>query len=114
MIWFSPGSERPPGRVGDLWWHRPLSLDELALVLRFVARDVPTPEVHCVMWHPSRWAPSPRGLAAALAAGLGGREGVALTLVAREGWGRWYASLKRELHRAGVAVEDARDQNTDE
>lgn len=105
-LWVMPGCDAPPGAAEDLWWYRPLSLDELVSVLRFVGRALPTPVSRVVLMNPRQWSPSPRSLVAALASGLSERPGFTLWLVMSESSGRWPAAIKRELHRYGVEVVD--------
>ena len=105
-LWVMPGCDAPPGAAEDLWWYRPLSLDELASVLRFVGRTLPTPVSRMVLMNPRQLSPSPRKLVAALASGLSERPGFRLWLVMSESSGRWPAALKRELHRCGVVAVD--------
>ncbi|RVU44151.1 hypothetical protein EA187_11430 [Lujinxingia sediminis] len=107
-LWVAPGSARPPGGDRDLWWYRPLSLDELALVLRFVGEAHVPPIVRVVIVKPSSWAPSARRCASVLRAALEAQPDVQLSVVAEATQPRWYAALRRELHRCGVRVEEHR------
>lgn len=104
-LWVAPGSLRPPGGASDLWWYRPLSLDELASVLRFVGEGHVPPIMQVVMVTPSLWAPSPRRCASALRVVLSAQPALDVGVVAEASQPRWYAALRRELHRCEVRVE---------
>ncbi|RAL21688.1 hypothetical protein DL240_12605 [Lujinxingia litoralis] len=99
-----PGAEAPAGSERDLWWYRPLSLEELTALLRFVSRRLAVSVARVVLDLRETPQCAPSELSGALVSGLSGSPRWELLLLMDAQRPRMRARLTRELHLRGVHV----------